>query len=100
MKQVILKPLSHRGQESIGIYFENHSALNASLRKLPGVKWSQTNKCWYVPLSRDLFNSLYKVLVAEEAKIESGELKKYLEDKSKTTSFKPSCLNAPERYCM
>ncbi|MEP6596276.1 MAG: hypothetical protein ABJA71_10035 [Ginsengibacter sp.] len=46
MEQVELKPLYHRGQESIGIYFENHPLLNGIIKRLPNVKWSQTNKCW------------------------------------------------------
>ena len=90
MKQGILKPLYHRGLESIGIYFENNSVLNTSMKKVPGIKWSQTNKCWYLPLSRDSFDSLCRVFDAGEAKIESRELKKYLENKKMATPLKSS----------
>ncbi len=51
MQTVTLKPLHHRGQECIGIYFENSSKLNGAIRKGAGAQWSQTHKCWYVPLS-------------------------------------------------
>ena len=59
METVCLKPLYHRGQESIGIYFENNSSLNVIVKKLPDVRRSQTNKCWYIPLSKENYNNLF-----------------------------------------
>lgn len=53
MKIITLKVLTHHKQECIGIYFTNDKVLNLAIRKLPFVKWSQTNKCWYVPLGKD-----------------------------------------------
>lgn len=58
MKKVILKPLHHRNQECIGIYFENSSVLNRAIQKNAGAKWSRTNKCWYVILSKESYNKL------------------------------------------
>lgn len=55
MKEVVLKPLQHRGMECIGIFFENSPTLNGLIQKNAGAKWSQTNKCWYVPLSKENF---------------------------------------------
>jgi hypothetical protein len=51
MDTVCLKPFYHRGQESIAINFKNDTSLNLIVRKLPSVKWSQTNRCWYIPLN-------------------------------------------------
>lgn len=48
MKQIILKPLYHRGQERIGIYYKNDTSLNLIVRKLPNAKWSQPLKCFKV----------------------------------------------------
>lgn len=58
MQPILLKPLLHRGAEQIGIFFQNHTAINQEIRKLAGVKWSQTNKCWYVPLSMENLKEL------------------------------------------
>ena len=80
MKKVILKPLHHRNQECIGIYFENSSVLNGAIRKNAGAKWSQTNKCWYVPLSKENYNKLF-FAVKGKAEIEQSELHQYLADK-------------------
>jgi len=39
-----LKRIFHRGKECVGLYFDNNPTLNNLVRKLTGVKWSQTNK--------------------------------------------------------
>jgi len=82
MNQVILKPLYHRAQENIGIYFENSSLLNGTVKKLAGAKWSQSNKCWYVPLNKESYNNLVHA-VKEKAEIEQTALHQYLADKKK-----------------
>ena len=83
MLSVKLKPLYHRQQENIGVYYANSILLNNIVRKLTGVKWSQTNKCWYLPLSREAF---YRVITAlkDHVILEYDELKKYLEEKKKS----------------
>jgi integrase/recombinase XerD len=94
MKQVILKPLYHHGQECIGVYFENYSLLNGIVRKLAGAKWSQTNKCWYVPLSKENYNNLFLALKGK-AEIEQSALYQYLVDrKKKSVVPKPASYSA------
>lgn len=82
MQNVTLKPLHHQQQECIGIYFENNSQLNSAIRKNAGARWSQTNKCWYVPLSKENYNKLFFALKGK-AKIEQSGLHKYLTEKKK-----------------
>ena len=78
--KVILKPLHHQGQECIGIYFENYGSINTLIRKQAGAKWSQSNKCWYIPLSKQHYNKLFFALKGK-ASIEQEELHKYLANK-------------------
>ena len=78
MKQVTLKPLHHRGQECIGIYFDNSSLLNGIVRIIPKAKWSQSNKCWYVLLNAESYNQLYKALNGK-ADLDIAELKQFLQ---------------------
>lgn len=78
MKQIILKPLRHREQECIGLYYKNDNVLTGIVRKLPEVKWSQTNKCWYMPLDQRSYNSIYKSLNGK-AGLDISSLKSYLE---------------------
>jgi integrase/recombinase XerD len=46
--QVNFELATHRGQDVIFIRFASHPDLNIRVRKLVGVKWSQTHKSWYV----------------------------------------------------
>jgi hypothetical protein len=86
MKPAInLKPLQHRGQEQIGVYFKNDSGLNILIRSKAGGTWSQTNRCWYIPMSRAAIDKL-KAAIKEDATLETTELKKYLEEKKKSTA--------------
>lgn len=80
MKKVQLKPLQHRGQECIGLYFDNSAVINGALRQKAGARWSQTNKCWYVPLSEENHNRIYTVLQGK-AVLDEKALLDYLSEK-------------------
>lgn len=41
--------INHYGEKRIAIYFESSPELNGRIKKLAGVKWSQTLKVWHVP---------------------------------------------------
>jgi site-specific recombinase XerD len=82
MQTVLLKPLHHRGQEVIGIYLTNDPDLNLQVRKLPAVKWCQTNKCWYLPLSQQSYKQILGQLT-NHAKLDIKVLKEYLEKRKK-----------------
>lgn len=88
MKKIILKPLFHRQQEVIGIYHDPDVHLTKIIRKLPGVKWSQTNKCWYISLSEPDFRSLISKLEGH-AHIDKSLLKVYLEKRKKVLATIP-----------
>lgn len=85
MLTVSLQPLYHRNQESIGIYYRNGSSLTNIIKKLPGVRWSQTNKCWYIPLNPDSYNCAYKALDGKAA-LDVTLLKQYLEKRKKVVA--------------
>ena len=93
MKKVTLKPLHHRNQECIGIYFENYGTINTLIRKQANAKWSQSNKCWYVPLSKENYNKLFFALKGK-AEIEQSALHKYLADKKKSAAAKQVSFSA------
>ena len=85
MKQVTLKPLQHRQQELIGIYFDGDARLNRLIRKQPGINWSQTNKCWYAPLNKETHSRLIAAL-KNKAEVEQSALHDYLSEKKKGAS--------------
>lgn len=88
MHSVTLKPLYHRGQECIGIYFKIDYKIQGALRKTGLVKFSGTNKCWYTPLSRENYNKISAVLHGLTT-IEQSALHEYLAEKKKQVSVKP-----------
>ncbi len=85
METVNLKVFLHHSRECIGILFTHNNALNIAVKKIPGIKWSQTNKCWYLPLSKQNYNTLTKA-IGNTATIKTGILKNYLQKKNKITA--------------
>ena len=83
--QVILKPLYHRGQSCIGIYFEKNAAIQSAIQKQAGCKWSKTNSCWYMPCIGENYLRL-KSALENKAELEISELKKFLLEKRKVNS--------------
>jgi integrase/recombinase XerD len=47
-KSVTVKAFTHNGETVLGMYFEFDDQLADVCRKL-AARWSQSNKCWYVP---------------------------------------------------
>jgi integrase/recombinase XerD len=72
------KPFFHRGAEQIGLYFLKNREIEEQVRKIKGVKWSQTNRCWYVPLTREDCKKAYDILKIV-AEINLHELHEYLD---------------------
>lgn len=93
MEKVQLKPLQHRDQECIGIYFEHHTKINIAIRQKAGALWSQTKKCWYVPLSKENYNKLSFALkglaIIEQKELYEHLTKKKGKEKISNTTFKP-----------
>ena len=88
MKPTInLRPIFHKNEEQIGIYFQDNLPLNIIIRKNADAIWSQTKKCWYVPLNRKAFEKL-KIALQEHAILDTALLKRYLEEK-KSGAKKP-----------
>lgn len=43
------KPIKHKGQSRIAVYFEKNAELIARFKKMEDARWSQTLKAWHVP---------------------------------------------------
>jgi site-specific recombinase XerD len=79
MKPLItLKPFQHHSGEQIGVYFGHYESINLLIRKKAGAKWSQTGKCWYVPLNEQFYRKLCLAL-KDKAEIDNSALKEYLD---------------------
>ena len=82
MEQIILETFVYKDVERMGLQCNYHNALNNVLKKLPGIQWSQTNKCWHLPVSKEAYGSLVSAS-SGVATINSAALKKYLTNKKK-----------------
>ncbi len=78
METVTLKVLQHRNTECVSIYFNNKAAVKNAVKKINGIKWSNTNKCWYLPLSKENVTAITKA-VDKIAVTELSSLKAYLQ---------------------
>ena len=87
--QIILKPLFHRGQECIGIYFEKNGAIQSAIQKHASCKWSKTHSCWYIPCTGENY-LLLKTALENKAELEISELKEFLLEKRKSKSVQTS----------
>ena len=88
METVILKPLYHRRQECIGIYFEKNGVIQSAIQKHASCKWSKSNSCWYVLCTGENYLRL-KSALENKAKLEIAELKKFLIEKRKANPSAP-----------
>jgi integrase/recombinase XerD len=80
MDTILLAPLMHRGFEYMGIYFKNNPSLNQIVKMQKEARWSQTNRCWYLPLNRQAYQAL-KLSLHDKAEIDAAALKNYLQKK-------------------
>lgn len=59
---ITLKHLSHRGGKHIALYFDYNLKLIDQVKKIEGIRWSASNKCWYLPNNpknlRQIFSDL------------------------------------------
>ncbi|MEO7309646.1 MAG: phage integrase N-terminal SAM-like domain-containing protein [Chitinophagaceae bacterium] len=91
---VQLLPLIHRGNAQILIAFPNDAALNNAIRRLKGIKWSQTHKAWYLPLSEANYE-LVCACVQHLATIDVQQLRQYLQTRN-TNSVHPPKDTVPQ----
>jgi len=50
---ITLRHLTHRGGSHIALYFDYDTVLIAHVKKIEEIRWSQSNKCWYLPYRED-----------------------------------------------
>ncbi len=76
------QPLQHRNSEWIALYFPASPVINALLKEQLAAKWSNTHRCWYIPLTKSAFEQLKQAL-PPDAVLHTDELKTWLQQKKK-----------------
>lgn len=62
MEKIICTIMEHRGKTCIGLHFPFNQQIRAQLKKSPGILWSRTHQCWYLPKDAQVFSRLQKLL--------------------------------------
>src|SRR5438874_9211246 len=95
MDTITIKPISYHNAKHAGIFFKDHKELNEVVRKVKGIKWSTTHRCWYVPLTREDCGRVYNI-VRHFGTVEVSELKEYLKaEKSGSRGLLPAVHHLP-----
>ena len=71
----------HRGGEKVAIRFSRNAKIENIIKQLPGARWSQTYKSWYLPLEKELCKLLYSKIHAH-ATLDYSALKTYLQQRN------------------
>lgn len=96
MHSITLKPLLHNDAENIAICFAPNSILNIIVKKIKGVKWSQSNKCWYLPLNKENYTTITTAL-KDKATLNAALLKTWLEKRKQIqATLPPPKTNKPQ----
>ncbi len=61
-KSVTIKKLFHRENQCLGLFFDKDWSIIKEVKKIPDVKFSNTNKCWYVPEQEYALTSIIETL--------------------------------------
>lgn len=88
MHTVTATPVFHRGQDVIALKFTPNHQIESAIRKLKGIKWTQTHKAWYLPFSNDNYQSILNT-VEPLAKLDDEAIKEYLQKKKKVRAVLP-----------
>lgn len=49
---IIVKPLEHRGQRHIGLFFDYNITYINQIKSIPHRRYSETHRCWYIPYDK------------------------------------------------
>lgn len=93
MFTVTLKPLYHRGTECIGLFSDRLNSLHNDLKKIPGIRYSRTNNCWYLPCTKTAYNDIVNALRGK-AIIHYETLKLYLEQRKAVAPLEQEHITA------
>lgn len=79
LPQIQLRPLYHRGKECISMPFSDNT-LHQIVKKIKGIRWSQSNRCWYMPLCKESY-VIIKSYLEGVAILDNTHLKTYLQQR-------------------
>jgi len=92
---ITIKPILHRGEEQLAIFFPFTRIIDYAVRGIKGIKWTQTYKCWYLPLSKNSFETV-KIKLKDLGTLEYSALRAWLEKRNNIIAIKKQTSLLPE----
>lgn len=77
---ITVRPFHYNAQEVIGLDVHFDVALEKEIRKLKGIKWCSHNNLWYLPLTKENYETI-KAFLAGKATLHTAVLRQYLEQR-------------------
>lgn len=77
MKTVFFQQLYHQNKDVIALRFEHDPILNNQVRRIRGIKWSQTHRCWYLPMDEKCCREALRIF-SGSANTDTSDLRTYL----------------------
>ena len=93
-----LIPDNYRGVDVVQIYFKYNERIKRAIKTLPGSRWNQIERCWYIPTSTfdlDDFSRLLASLAEIDHSALHGSSTEFRNEKS---SLKGQAIKLPEGY--
>lgn len=76
MYKILVNKIVHKGRNCFSLSFPANAELNGIVKKLNGVRWSNTHKCWLADNSRENLKEIFR-LFREIAAVEASGVFKY-----------------------
>lgn len=69
------KPIVHKGEKRIGVYFEKNTNLIARIKQIEDARWSQQKTVWHIPDTEEnrirfKITPLSQTIPSEEAQVQ------------------------------
>ncbi len=80
MRTITLRPVHHKGEDRIALYFPGEKDLTEKVKRVKHARWSGTYHCWHIPCTREAYEEL-KGYIGDSALLDSEELRRYLQQK-------------------
>ncbi len=80
------KPIKHKRENRIAVYFEKNADLIARIKKIDGARWSQTLMAWHIPDTEEnrvrfKITPISHTIPSEEAQIQIEKFKQWMRSK-------------------
>lgn len=61
-KSVTVKRIHHREMDCLALFFPKDREVIDHVKKIPGIKFSATHTCWYLPETKEAWTTIYNIL--------------------------------------